>query len=186
MDNNHDLKKLYNDGCNHYEMGEKSKAFTLWKEAAEQGYTKAQHIVGFCCYWGIGTKKDKSLALGWYQKAAEKDYPQSICYLAGFYEHGVAGIECNTDEAVRLWKKAAKLGDKEAPFILGNLYYEGLYVEQDKKEAVLWYRMSAQRLNLKAIKRMKELGEWIFSDNENDEWFGSSYHDHPIILLPQE
>jgi hypothetical protein len=33
---------------------------------------------------------------------------------------------------------------------------------------------------------MRELGEWIFSDNENDEWFGISYRDHPIILLPEE
>jgi len=186
MNNNHNLEKLYDAGWDHYESGEKSKAFTLWKEAADLGYTKAQHIVGFCCYWGIGTKKDKSLALGWYQKAAEKDYPQSICYLAEYYEHGVAEIERNTEEAVRLWKKAAELGDKEAPFILGNLYYEGFYVSQDKKEAVLWYRMSAQRLNQKAIKKMRELGEWIFSDNENDEWFGISYRDHPIILLPEE
>lgn len=186
MDNKKDFEKLFDAGWDHYEAGEKSKAFALWKEAAEQGYTKAQHFVGFCCYWGIGTKKDKSFALEWYQKAAEKDYPQSICYLADYYEYGMAGIERNTDETVRLWKKAAKLGDKEAPFILGNLYYEGIYVEQDKKEAVLWYRMSAQRLNKKAIKRMQELGEWIFDINENDKWFGSSYLDHPIILLPEE
>ena len=134
MENNIDLAKLFDAGWNHYEDGEKSKAYALWKEAAEQRYTKAQHIVGFCCYWGIGTKKDKSLALGWYQKATEKDYPQSICYLAEFYEHGIAGIERNTDEAVRLWKKAANLGDKEAPFILGNLYYDGIYFEQNKKK----------------------------------------------------
>jgi TPR repeat protein len=167
--NEKELEKLFDTGCDHYEAGEKVKAFTLWKEAAEQGYVKAQHLVGFCYYWGLGTQKDKSLALEWYQKAAEKEYPQSICYLAEYYEHGMAGIERNTDEAVRLWKKAAKLGDKEAPFILGNLYYDGVYVEQDKKEAVLWYRMSAQRLNMNAMRRMKEIGERVFIDNEKDK-----------------
>lgn len=181
--NDKEVERVFDAGWDYFEKRDKAKAFVLWKEAAEQGYVKALHLVGFCYYWGIGTQKDKSLALEYYQEASKKDYSQSICYLADYYEHGIAGIECNTVEAVRLWKKAAKLGDKEAPFILGNLYYEGVYVEQNKKEAVLWYRMSAQRLNIKAIKRMREIGEWIFSDNENGEWFGMTSCNHPIILL---
>ena len=106
--------------------------------------------------------------------------------MADFYEYGIGGVERDTDEAVRLWKKAAELGDKEAPYILGNMYYNGVYVEQDRKEAIRWYRMSAQRLNKNAIKRMKELGEWIFSDNENEKWFGKSRCGHPVVLLPED
>ena len=62
-------------------------------------------------------QKDKSLAIEWYQETAAKGYPQSICYFANYYEHGIAGIELNTDVAVRLWKNAVKLGDKKDPFI---------------------------------------------------------------------
>ena len=169
MDEDKELEKLFDAGWNHYEAGEKSKAFGIWKEAAEQGYAKAQHYVATCYNSGLGTKKDKTLALEWYKKAAEQDYPQSVCYLADFYEYGIGGVERNTDQAVLLWKKAAELGDKEAPFILGNIYYDGIYVEQNRKEALRWYRMSAQRLNNNAIKRIKELGEWIFDINENDK-----------------
>ena len=186
MASNKDFTVQFDAGWDCYKAGSRIKAFGIWKELAEQGYAKAQHFVATCYNSGLGTKKDKTLAVEWYKKAAEQEYPQSVCYLANFYEYGIGGVERDTDEAVRLWKKAAELGDKEAPFILGNLYYDGIYVEQNKKEAVLWYRMSAQRLNKNAIKRMQELGEWIFSDNENGEWFGISHCDHPIILLPED
>ena len=186
MANDKVLEKLFGAGWDCYEAGNRTKAFGIWKEAAELGYAKAQHFVATCYNSGLGTKKDKASAFEWYKKAAEQDYPQSVCYLADFYEYGIGGAEHDTDKAVRLWKKAAELGDKEAPFILGNLYYYGTHVEQDCNEAVRWYRMSAQRLYKNAIKRMKELGEWIFDINENDEWYGTSSFDHPIILLPQE
>ena len=186
MTNNKDFKKQFDAGSDCYEAGNRVKAFGIWKELAEQGYAKAQHFVATCYNSGLGTKKDKTLALEWYKKAAEQEYPQSVCYLADFYEYGTGGVERDIDEAVRLWKKAAELGDKEAPFILGNLYYYGTYVDQDRKKAVYWYRMSAQRLFKNAIKRMRELGEWIYDVNENDEWFGESYVNHPIILLPQD
>ena len=181
-----EIEKILELAWEYYDKGYRKRGFALYKKAAELGSAKAQHLVAFCYYGGLGTKKDKTLALEWYKKAAEQEYPQSVCYLADFYAYGIGGVERDTDEAVRLWKKAAELGDKEAPFILGNLYYYGKCVEQDQKKAVCWYRMSAQRLNINAIKRMQELGEWIFSDNENDEWFGKSWCDHPIILLPND
>lgn len=186
MERNRDLEVRFDAGWAYCEAGNKTKAFAIWKEVAELGFAKAQHFVATCYYSGLGTKKDKSLALEWYKKAAEQEYPQSVCYLAVFYEDGVGGVERDTAEAVRLWKKAAELGDKEAPFVLGNLYYYGVNVELDRKKAVRWYRMSAQRLYYNAIKRMKELGEWIFDVNENDDWYGTSNVDHPIILLPQD
>ena len=179
------LEKLFESGCNYYEAGDKAKALNIWKEAAELGYPKAQHFVAVCYHSGIGTEKDKTKALEWYRKAAAQNHPQSVCYLAKFYAEGIAGVERNTDEAIRLWKKAAELGDKEAKFILGNTYYYGTYVEQDREEAIRWYRKSAQQLFLRAINRMHELGEWIFDPNETDAWFGTTLFEHPVILLPQ-
>lgn len=164
-----EVEKIFELATEYYDKGYRKRGVTLFKKAGELGYAKAQHLLAFCYNYGLGTKKDKTLALEWFKKAAEQEYPQSVCYLADFYENGIGGVERDTDEAVRLWKKAAELGDKEAPFILGNLYYEGFYVTQDKKEAIKWYRMAAQRLNQNAIKKMQEIGEWIFSDNENDE-----------------
>lgn len=183
--NETNFEKLFESGWNCYEAGDKAKALAIWEEAAEHGYPKAQHFVAVCYHSGIGTEKDKAKALEWYQKAAAQNYPQSVCYLAHFYAESIAGVERDTDKAVRLWKKAAELGDKEAKFILGNIYYYGTYVEQNREEAIQWYRKSAQQLFFRAINRMRELGEWIFDANETDTWYGTTPYNHPVILLPE-
>lgn len=158
-DNAMEAEKILELATDYYDKGFRKRGFALYKQAAELGYAKAQHIVAFCYQWGLGTKKDKSEAFRWYQKAAEQDYPQSICYLASFfYSFGEGGVDCNIDEAVRLWKKAAELGDKEAQFTLGNLYYDGEYVEQNREEAIKWYRKSASQLYQPAMEKLFALG----------------------------
>lgn len=150
------------------------------------GYIKAQHIVAFCYQHGLGTEKDEYAALEWYQKAAAQNHPQSISSMAFFYEHGLAGLEMNTDEAVRLWRKAAELDDKEAQFALGNIYGYGIYVEQNREEAIRWWRRSARQLFPPAMRKMKALGEWIFDEKENELWYDSTLvEDHPVIVLPE-
>ena len=153
MDNEMKVEKIFELAGNFYDKGYRKRGFALFKKAADLGYAKAQHVVAFCYQYGLGTEKDEYAALEWYQKAAEQNHPQSISYMAGFYEHGLAGLEKNTDEAVRLWRKAAELGDKEAQFTLGNLYDFGMYVEHNREEAIRWWRWSAQQLFPPAIKK---------------------------------
>ncbi len=168
-----------------YDRGYRKRGFALYKKAADLGYAKAQHIVAFCYQYGLGTEKDNGAALEWYQKAAAQGYAQSISYIADFYYDGIAGIKRDTNMAVQLWKRAAELGDKESQYVLGNLYYNGKDVEQDREEAIRWYRRSAQQLFPRAIKRMRELGEWIFDENENKDWYKPSYLNHPVIAFPE-
>ncbi len=49
------------------------------------------------------------------------------------------------DEAVKLWKKAAELGDVTAQCELGNCYGNGVGVEQDEEEAFRWYKKAAEQ-----------------------------------------
>ena len=142
------------------------KAFGLWLQAANLGYAKAQTLVAFCYEWGLGTRKDSYQAVEWYQKAAAQDDPKALLYLGTFYEYNGYGLEKNTQETIRLWRKAAELGLKEAQFTLGNCYWYGTYLEADKSEAIKWYRKSAQQLYSLAIERMNELNEWGFSEDE--------------------
>lgn len=50
----------------------KTKAFTLFKELAEKGYSYAQYSVGFMSQNGQGTSINKEEAEKWYRKAAEQ------------------------------------------------------------------------------------------------------------------
>ena len=53
-------------------------------------------------------------------------------------------------QAFEKWKPLAEQGDAEAQFHLGEKYDTGLGVTQDDKEAVKWYRLSAEQGYAKA------------------------------------
>lgn len=51
----------------------------------------------------------------------------------------------NPKRAVELWRQAAKLGDPEAEYHLGNAYRNGAGVEKDPAQAVRWYQQAAAK-----------------------------------------
>lgn len=59
-------------------------------------------------------------------------------YLATFYENGI-GIEKDEDKAITLYKKSAEKGCSWAMCLLGDMYYEGNYVQKDVFQAVKYY-----------------------------------------------
>jgi TPR repeat protein len=60
------------------------------------------------------------------------------------YGNGL-GVARDEAEAARWYKKAAELGDAEAQFKLGNMFYQGDGVPKDNVEARRWYRMAADQ-----------------------------------------
>jgi uncharacterized protein len=66
----YDLASLYNEGTGGMTI-DKARACDLFEKAADQGYLKAMHNVGYCYQTGAAGKKDESKALDYYTKAAE-------------------------------------------------------------------------------------------------------------------
>ena len=65
---------------------------------------------------------------------------------AGSYEDAVAAYERKEYvTAVKLFRVAADQGDSFAQYNLGMMYAYGRGVTQDDKEAVKWYRLSADQ-----------------------------------------
>ncbi len=65
-------------------------------------------------------------------------------------------------------KTLAEKGDAEAQFNLGQMYYEGLGVDQDYKEAVKWYQEAADKGHARAqfnLGVMYDYGEGVFEDS---------------------
>ena len=88
--------------------------------AAEDGKPKAQVVVGMALMTGVGVLKNPELAVSWFKRAADQNYP------AGMYQLGlakVAGMGTAQDEAggMALVKKAASAGDPEAKSFLAEL-----------------------------------------------------------------
>jgi TPR repeat protein len=58
-------------------------------------------------------------------KRVEANDAASICTLAGYYLHGIRGVEQDHTKAKELYTKAAELGSSEAHNNLGGIYHEG-------------------------------------------------------------
>ncbi len=72
------------------------------------------------------------------------------------YEHAV-GVEQDTGRAMRLYCKAAKLGDSDAAFQLGQIYSFGRGIERDQVLAIAWFHEAARDKNPKALGMLKLL-----------------------------
>lgn len=78
------------------------------------------------------------------KKRAEQNEIEALLELAEIYEDGME-VEQNLEEAVRLYRLAAHLGNAEAQENLGRMYQHGLGVTQDDTEAVRLYRLAADQ-----------------------------------------
>ena len=67
-------------------------------------------------------------------------------------------------EAIKWYRKAAEQGHVEAQYNLGNMYFRGETVKQDRLEAIKWYKKVAEQNNKKYIK--KYLDGTIESENK--------------------
>ncbi|MFM8501316.1 MAG: tetratricopeptide repeat protein [Fluviibacter sp.] len=100
--------------------GNETWAYKNCLPAAEDGKPKAQVIIGMALMTGVGVLKNPDLAVSWFKRAADQNYP------AGMYQLGlakVAGMGTAQDEAggMALVKKAASAGDPDAKSFLVEL-----------------------------------------------------------------
>jgi TPR repeat protein len=135
--------------------------------SAQQGYARAQNDLGTMYLQGNGVAQSNTEAEKWYRKAAEQGYVKAQNNLKKISEKGegkseerhesnkahLTDFEAGTkaykakDFATALlkWKPVAELGNMDAQFNLGFMYYNGQGVAQSYEKAVKWYRMAADQ-----------------------------------------
>jgi len=120
---------------------DKKEAFIYFKEAADWGHERAQYKVGQCYYAGEGIPQDFEKALEYFEKLLRKCWYEQIanlwigkCYLKlndkskGFEYILKAAQESRVS---RLQTET----QKEAQFLTGLCYFEGVGVDQNYKQA---------------------------------------------------
>lgn len=132
--------------ANKYEKGlgveqDSDESFRLYSIAAEKGNWNAILTVASFLKKGVGRKADPMKALEWYMKAVDCGLE-----IAGLYA-GRLMLELNMDskKAVELIDMAAK-ESTDAMLLLGDMYYNGDNVQEDKEKALMY------------LNRAKELG----------------------------
>jgi uncharacterized protein len=120
----------FEDGFDAFTRGDYPEAVRLYREAAEQGITKAQFNLGLMFYHGQSVPQDYSQAHLWFQKAAAQGYAGAQLMLGFMYNIG-QGVSPDDTEAVQWFWQAAEQGDAKAQLILGAMYKEGRGVPHD-------------------------------------------------------
>ncbi len=160
------------------------KAIGYWRKGAELGDADCQTSMGMIYQAGdkipSGVAADPAEAAKWYRLAAEQDHTEAIQHLAMMTVGGM-GIEKNHEEAARLFRKGAELGNGDCIWGLGHCYLKGRGVPVDSVMAYALYTASldgVERPEQKKAMTAKrdELGNMLTADQIKqaqpiiDEW----------------
>ena len=126
-------------GINCGRHGDFEQALFWFLKAAEQDYAPAMTNIARIYIDGFGTvKKNITLAIKYLQKAIALDDNEAMNIMGCIFLDG-NGIEKNSKEAIKLFKKSSKLNNPHAKINLANLYEEGCEITQDIEKAIeLW------------------------------------------------
>ena len=125
------------------------EAVQWYEKSAKQGYDVAQMHLAECYVRGIGVSTDYELAKQWCEKAVEQGYSVAQYFMAEYFVGSDADkYVCDTKFVKRSTQilvstkliEAAEAGDAEAQYTLGKSVFKN-----DIKEAVKWYRNSAEQ-----------------------------------------
>ena len=127
------------------------RAARLVLAAAANGEIEAQALLGQILLEGYGIQADPTLALTWFDIAAERGHAMA-CNMAGrCHEHGW-GCTADTKRAAdyyhttayRLYRQAAELGHAKSMNLTGRCLEDGCGVARDVTAAHAWYARSAE------------------------------------------
>jgi hypothetical protein len=139
-----------------FERGDYATAYSIWKPVAEQGNTAAQHNLGVLYRHGLGVKKDFSLAVKWFGRAAAKGDADSQLALGDLYAENSANAE-DDSAAAKWYRAAAEQGLAEAQRKLGIFYAQGRGVPQDHTQATEWFARAAEAGDADARERLSQM-----------------------------
>ena len=131
-------------------------SFDLYEKSAILGNPYGQANLANSLFFGTGTRRDLTKALGWAQKGAEGDVPMALNQLGWQYRTGM-GVQVDTAEARRRYQRSAELGDATGQSQLGWMY---AHVEPvDYQLAMEWYKRAADQNDLTAENNIAYLYE---------------------------
>ncbi|MGB2739424.1 MAG: PEGA domain-containing protein [Cognaticolwellia sp.] len=137
------------------------EALKYFLMAAKQNHLGAKYQLGTIYLYGWGQDKDIEKAIKWLLMAANGGYVSAFSLLGGIY--GNENYSAFKQEAAIYWYElGAELRDEASYGRLGTAYLFGEGVNQDTKNAVLWY-----------IKALQSKGRVVRSDAAS--WLGTIY-----------
>jgi TPR repeat protein len=132
---------------------------------AEAGHPVAQNMLGA----GLSEKDsaqgpayDPAEALKWYQSAADQGFARAHYNMALFWQNDHPGFGVDHARARALADEAIALDYPQAYNLIGDQFFNGLGVPEDKVAALSWYRKGA---DLGTFNGLREVGYAYYHGN---------------------
>lgn len=157
-------KALYNIGvCFQEGTGVRQSyadALIWFQKAADLGDADAQYNVGQYYRRGrSGIEVDLKKSYYWFKKSADQNKAEAQDQLGYFYVNGKGGVHKDLHEAFRLFNLSAHQGYSYGQYHVAKCLWEGIGVERNYNEAMIWYRLAANQGHEKAIEIVKQWGD---------------------------
>ena len=125
-----ELKKQFATAFANHEKSVEEVVTDLFRRAHLNNDAEAQHLLGYCYYFGIGVKKDFKEAAKWLNAAAQKGN-DSTRFLLGICRFFGQGLDKDQHKAVEHFQCAADSGHHGAQLVMGVCYHEGIDVDRE-------------------------------------------------------
>jgi TPR repeat protein len=127
---------------------DEQRAFALNAQAAESGMHDAVLAMGWFYLNGVGVQQDIKQALRWYRKSARQGDSRAMFSLGQ-----MAYDERDYADAEVWFTRAAEKGHAVSLYWLGNFYWRGNCVLENRKEAMALFQRAASK-KVPAAQRM--------------------------------
>lgn len=166
------------EGIAAYKQGDFQTAYQAWHQAAENNVAEAQWMLAILLLNGQGVKQDKVAAYSWLTLASEKQHKQAMIdrmairdrlsaeelmnadtLTKAFRDKQMAktAINHHKEKAFHWFEKAAKQGEPQAQYQLGEMLLNGEGVKQDKVAAYSWFSLASEQNQPQAIVKQAQL-----------------------------
>lgn len=122
-----------------------SRAYDLYKRAADAGYSGALNHLGHLYEKGYGVDRDLTKAFEYYMEAAKKGNKYGLYNVGRMYEYGL-GVNQNYEKSFDYYLASAERGNEYSQYKVGYFYQYG-YVKNEVSfnQIANWYELSASR-----------------------------------------
>jgi len=166
--------------------GNFAEAYCILRPHADAGDAEAQYNVGWMYLNGYGLAINDSLALEWWQRAADQGHIDATFSMAMLYSLGEGQVKKNMDRAIDLYLVAAEDGHEDARLIIRSmLQRDDRAIRSRKQQIVNTYgsmlgtlkQVRVKRVNIRsgpgldqAIVASAEQGQQILTLSEKGKW----------------
>lgn len=119
---------------------DEARAFALNAKAAAGGHHDAVLAMGWFYANGVGVEQNTQKAREWFRRSARQSEPKAMFSLGQ-----IAYDTEDFPEALAWFTQAANAGHARSLYWIGKCYWRGQGVEQDKKQAKVYFQRAASR-----------------------------------------